>query len=105
MDANGFYPLVPLPPEHGALIPVTTNVTVIDADANSEPEPDFLALLWLGFCRLVLLLFLALEILHLLRLQLIELRQQAHFWRAALTRRPTPGPGSGRNATSPGGNP
>jgi transposase len=80
MDGDRSYPLVVLPPEQGALVPVTTDLVVVaDEGAERPPHPH---LLWRWFCRLALLFFLAVVILRRWRLQLIELRQQAHFWRA-----------------------
>lgn len=81
MDANASYPLVVLPPEHGSLVPVSS-VIVVNPDSCHDSEPDLLALLWRRFCKLAALFFLALVVLRRLRLQLIELRQQANYWKA-----------------------
>jgi transposase len=84
MDANVSYPLVILPPEHGALVPVSSAV-VFEPDAGHDSEPDLraiLALLWQRFCKLAILFFFALVLLRRLRLQLSELRLQANYWRA-----------------------
>jgi transposase len=80
MDGTTSYPLVPLPPEQGLAIPVFT-----DLDSSYPFEPNFralLALLWRRFCKLATLFFLALVLLRRLRLQLVELRLQANYWRA-----------------------
>jgi hypothetical protein len=77
MDANASYPLVPLRAEQESLVPVCLAVSV-----GHDSKPDLLAWLWQRFCRLALRFFLTLIVLRRLRLQLIELRQQANFWRA-----------------------
>ena len=77
MDANASYPLVVLPPKHGTLVPVSTGL-VADRDA----DPDLLAWLWRRFCKLAVLLFLLLALCRRLRRELIELRQQANYWKA-----------------------
>ncbi len=79
MDANDSYPLVPLPATQGMLVPVHENLLPDSAD---DSEPDLLALLWYCCCCLAMLSWWALEALRQLRLQVIELRQQAHYWRA-----------------------
>ena len=76
MDANPSHFLVPLPTEHGSLVPVSSAL-VDDLDF----QPDLLALLWRCFC-IALLFFLALAALRRTRIQLIELRLQANYWRA-----------------------
>ena len=77
MDANASFPLVVVPPRQGSLVPLSlTLATGFDA------KPDLLAWLWRRFCKLALLLFLALVALRRLRLQLVELRLQANYWRA-----------------------
>jgi transposase len=84
MDGNVSYPLVIFPPEHGAIVPVSSAV-VVESDARHDSEPDLraiLALLWQCFCKLAILFFLALVLLRRLRLQLSELRLQANYWRA-----------------------
>ena len=77
MDGNASNSLVPLPPEQGALVPVSS-VLVAEVDC----EPDLLAFLWRRFCKLAVLFFLLLALCRRLRLQLIELRLRANFWRA-----------------------
>jgi transposase len=84
MDGNKPYPLVVFPPRLGSLVPASSAI-VVERDSTQDSEPDFRAVaffLWRRFCRLVTLLFIALTLLRRLRLQLIELRQQANFWRA-----------------------
>jgi transposase len=83
MDSNGSYSLIPLPQpaEHRALVPVALPL-VIDAAACDADESDWLAWLWLRFCKLCWLLLLALVVIRRLRLQLVDLRQQAGYWRA-----------------------
>ena len=79
MDANA-YPLVVLPPEHGSLVPTAATVVVLD-----DPQPDLRAVviwLWRRFCKLAVLFFLLLACCRHLRRQLVELRQQANFWKA-----------------------
>jgi transposase len=78
MDAIVSYPLVPVSPEQRALVPVATSLAVVEPESQSEAEPQW----WLWLSWLCGVLFLALAIIRLLRLQLIELRHQAHYWRA-----------------------
>ena len=80
MDGKA-YPLVCLPPEQGALVPVCTTL-VSDDDSGYESEPDMLGLLWDCLGKLVVLLWFALLALRRLRLQLVEQRMQANFWKA-----------------------
>src|SRR5712691_805731 len=84
MDGNESYPLVALPSEHGSLVSVASAL-VVDLDSPYDSEPDLravLAFLWGRFCKLAILFFITLTLLRRLRLQVIELRQQANFWRA-----------------------
>ncbi len=84
MDGKESYPLVVLPPQHGSLVPVSSAL-VVDLHSANDSEPDFrafAAFLWRRFCKLATLFFLTLALLRRLRLQIIELRQQANFWRA-----------------------
>lgn len=82
MDGNGSYPLVPLPQtsEQRSLVPVSFPL-VVDADSFDDAEPDPLALLWQWFCKLFWLFLLALVVMRRWRIQLVELRQQAGYWR------------------------
>ena len=83
MDGTTSYPLVPLPPEQGSLVPFSASVA--DCHSRHYSEADLLAVigfLWHRFCRLALRFFLACVALGRLRLQLLELRRQANFWRA-----------------------
>lgn len=75
MDANSTFPLVPLPPKPGALVPAST--TLAEAEAYDDFDPW--ALLWYWLCQLVLRLCLSLRDL---RRQVVELRCQANYWRA-----------------------
>jgi len=68
MDANASYPLVALPTQQIAVV--------------HDAQPDLVAWLWQRFCKLALLFYLTLGALRRLRLQLVELRQQANYWRA-----------------------
>jgi transposase len=83
MDANGFYPLVPLPrpSEQGSLVPVSFPL-VVDSDSFADAEPDPLDLLWQRFWKLFWFFLLALAVIRRLRLQRVELRQQSGYWRA-----------------------
>jgi transposase len=84
MEATTSYPLVPLPPEQGSLVPVSFAV-IDDFDSPHHSEPNFRALLdllWRYFCKLAVLFFLALVLLRRRRVELIELRLQANYWRA-----------------------
>jgi transposase len=84
MDANVSYPLVVLPPEHGSLVPVCSAL-VVNLDLPHDSEADLraaLVRLWRCFCKLAAVFFLALVLLRRLRLQVIELRLQANYWRA-----------------------
>jgi transposase len=81
MDVTASYPLVALPPQQGALVPVASDL-VDDFHPHHDAEPDLLALLWQRFCKLAVLFLLALLALRRLRLQLVELRLQANYWRA-----------------------
>jgi transposase len=75
MDANGTFPLVPLSPNQGALVPVST--ALVDAEVYEEFDP--LVLLWCWLCQLVMRLCL---IIRDLQWQVVELRCQANYWRA-----------------------
>jgi transposase len=78
------YPLVLLPPEQGSLVPVAAEL-VVDLDSFDDHQPDpraVVAFLWERFCKLATLLFIALALVHRLRLQVIELRRQTNFWQA-----------------------
>jgi hypothetical protein len=76
MDAKAPYHLVS---EQRALVPVSSALVL---DGHDQPEPDPFALLWRFVCKLAGLLVLALWALRRLRLQLIELRLQANFYRS-----------------------
>lgn len=79
MDAKASDQLVCLPSEQRSLVPVASALVL---DERDHPEPDPFALLWWCFCKLAGLLVLALLALHRLRLQRIELRLQANYYRS-----------------------
>jgi transposase len=81
MDANVSYPLVPLPHEHGSLIPISSTL-VLDFDSFDDAEPDWRALFWQCFCLLMGFMFRAVLVLRDWQLQLIDLRQRANYWQA-----------------------
>jgi transposase len=81
MDGNTSYPLVPLLPEQGALVPVATAL-VADPEPDDFSPADLLAFLWRCFCQLALLFWLAVLVIRHLQRQLVELRCQANYWRA-----------------------
>jgi transposase len=77
MDGDACYPLVPIPPQQGEM------VTVVAELCDQAPHrPDLLAWLWRQFCKLAVLFFLAVIVIRRLRLQVVELRWQANYWRA-----------------------
>jgi transposase len=83
MEDNTSYPLVPLPPEQGTLVPVIAEL-IVDCDSDHDCEvdvQDLLDVLWHCFCQLALFFWLALLTIDHLRRQLIELRCQANYWR------------------------
>ena len=84
MNACDSYPLVVLPHEHGSLVPVSSALIVdIDSPHDSQPDPRaVVAFLWGRFCKLATIFFVAMALVRWLRLQVIDLRQQANFWRA-----------------------
>jgi transposase len=75
MDANGTFPLVPLPPEQGGLVPVSTALVEAEVDDDFEPW----AWLWYGLCQLIMRLCMSIRAL---QRQVVELRCQANYWRA-----------------------
>jgi transposase len=81
MDANVVYPLIPLPPEAGTLVPVKATL-VVDAEPGHDGEPDFAALLWRCFCLLTLFFWFTVLVLRRARQHIVELRCQANYWRA-----------------------
>jgi transposase len=80
MDATS-YPLVCLPPKQGTLVPISSAL-VVGIDSPHGWESDRLAFLWRCFCKLAWFFLVALVLLRQLRLQLVELRMQANYWRA-----------------------
>jgi len=81
MAANVSYPLVPCSAQQGALVPVSLELVPVQ-EAGDDGEADLLALLWQCFCLLAVLLWLAVLTIRHLQRQLVELRCQAHYWRA-----------------------
>jgi hypothetical protein len=79
MDAKASDHLVSLLPEQRALVPVSSALVL---DGRDHPEADPFTLLWRCFCRLAVLMVLALLALRRLRLQLVELRLQANYYRS-----------------------
>jgi hypothetical protein len=77
MDGDAFYPLVPVAPQHGEVVTVATELC-----EDLPDQSDLLAWLWERFCKLAVLFFLAVIVIRRLRLQLVELRWQANYWRA-----------------------
>jgi transposase len=80
MDANVSFPLVCLPPQQGALLPVATAL-VTEPDLHDD-DFDPLAFLWHCFCQLAVLFWLAVLVIRHVQRQLVELRCQANYWRA-----------------------
>jgi transposase len=85
MDGNGSYPLIVRSAEQGPLVAASVPISPIILGYESTEDDgatDLVAQLWqvLGF--LGMLLLLALEALEVLRRQVVELRCQAHYWRA-----------------------
>lgn len=80
MDVHTSSGLNPQPEScrNGAPVPVAFPI-VVGSDAPYDSEADRLAVLWQCFCKLA---FLALMALRRLRLEILELRQQAGRWRA-----------------------
>jgi hypothetical protein len=79
MDATASHHLVSLPREQRALVLVSSALV---RNARHHPEPDLFALLWQCFCKLARLFCLTLVAVRGLRLQLIELRLQANYYRS-----------------------
>ena len=78
MDGAASHHLVSLPPQQRELVPVSSALV---CEAWDDFEPDLFALLWECFCKLAWLFCLALVAVRRLRLQLIELRLQANYYR------------------------
>jgi len=78
MDGDPIYPLVSLPPQQGALVPVATDLVSV-SPGDEERQADRL---WRAFCRLAALFFLALMALRRCRYLIIDLRWQANYWQA-----------------------
>jgi transposase len=85
MDVNGSYPLVVGSSDQGPLVPASVPVSPIILGYDSfddDSAADVVDPLWQFLCLLSLLLQLALETIEFLRRQVVELRCQAHYWRA-----------------------
>src|SRR5258708_27899279 len=83
MDGSGLYSLVPVPQaaEQRALVPVSSSL-LVDSDWYDDGGPARFALVWQGFCKLAWFYLCALAFIRCLLLQLVELRQQAGYWRS-----------------------
>src|SRR5260370_23884806 len=81
MDGNISHPLVPLPAEQGAFVPVSAPL-VVNSRPQDNASTDDPAFLWHCFCQLVFLFWVALLTIDQLRRQLIDLRCQTNFWQA-----------------------
>src|ERR1041384_1716018 len=81
MDADTFYPLVPLPSTQGTLVPASKGI-VLDPDSQEDWQPDLAAWLWQCCLKLAWLFFLALLTIYRLQRQLADLHWQANYWRA-----------------------
>jgi len=79
MDATASHHLVSLPRQQRELVLVSSALVF---DAWDHSEPDLFALLWQCFCKLARLFCFALVAVRRLRLQLIELRLQANYYRS-----------------------
>jgi transposase len=80
MDADS-YPLVVLPPEQGSLLSVSP-VVVVGPEGSLPDLPVVLLWLWRRFCKLSVLFFALCLVCRSLRRQIVELRQQANYWKA-----------------------
>ena len=81
MDGNGSYPLVAVPEQESAVFGAS-RLILADDPGDDDSQSDLVALLWQAVCLLGFLLLLALIAIESLRRQILELRCQAHFWRA-----------------------
>jgi hypothetical protein len=77
MDGTTCYPLIASTDQHGSLVPVTS-VAAADQQDDSNDNSDSAGFLWQCWCFILDLL----AIIHGLRLQVIDLRAQAHYWQA-----------------------
>jgi transposase len=85
MDGNGSYPLVVRSSHQESLVLTSVPISPIILGCDSTDDAsasDLLDQLWQAFCLLSLLFQLALEAIEFLRRQVVELRCQAHYWRA-----------------------
>lgn len=79
MDAAGSYPLVDLPPDRGA---VPRQMIVGGVPFDDETQADFVDLLQQAVALLCWYVLSLLSALRVVRLQVIDLRCQANYWRA-----------------------
>jgi hypothetical protein len=79
MDAMASHHLVPLVRGQRALLRVSS---ALERDGCHNPEPDLFSLLWRCFCKLAWWFLVALAVLRRLRLQVVELRLQANYYRS-----------------------
>ena len=82
MDAAGSYPLVVLPPEQGSLEPVPRQIILGGVPFDDESQADFVDLLQQAVALLCLYVLYLLSALRVLRLQVVDLRWRANYWRA-----------------------
>ena len=85
MDGSCSYSLVVRSPQQKPLVSASAPIDpiILGYDtADDDSTSDLIAGLRQAFCLLGLLFLLALEALELLRRQVVELRRQAHYWRA-----------------------
>ena len=80
MDGKGSYPLVAVPDQETAVSGPSR--LIIHGDDPGDDDSDLVARLWRAVCLLGVLLLLARILLESLRRQIVELRCQAHYWRA-----------------------
>ncbi len=83
MDADTFYPLVPRSPTPEDATTMLLDDGIVESPPTPEEHLDAL-LFWLRQCLIVLLflLLLAVAIIRRLRLQMVLLRQQSHYWQS-----------------------
>ena len=79
MDANGSYPLVVLPPDEES---VPRQIIVGGVPFDDATQADFIDLLGQAVALLCLYVLYLLSALRVLRLRVVDLRCQAHFWEA-----------------------
>ena len=82
MDGTESLPLVALPSGLKAPASVVDPIILGYDSSDDDSASDLVGQLWLVVCLLGQLLLLALDAIAYLRRQVVELRTQAHFWRA-----------------------